>query len=117
MRHTATGITVFLLLVASVPGTALAQGGTLRIGMTASNTGFRINLLKSVRKIDDYTVEFESVKPSSFVPYQLLYVMMVSPANWAKTGKDWRKYGESPSGTGPFRVTRFVPRERLELEV
>ena len=37
-------------------------------------------------------------------------------ANWAKVGKDWRKYAESPSGTGPFRVTRFVPRERLELE-
>jgi len=38
------------------------------------------------------------VKPSSFVPYQLLYVMMVSPTNWAKVGKDWRKYAESPSG-------------------
>jgi ABC-type transport system substrate-binding protein len=86
-----------------------------RVG--ASNTGFRISLIKSVRKVDDYTVEFESVKPSSFVPYQLLYVMMVSPANFAKVGKDWRKYAESPSGTGPFKVTRFVPRERLELEV
>jgi len=43
-----------------------------RVG--ASNAGVRINLLKSVRKIDDYTVEFESVKPTSFVPYQLLYV-------------------------------------------
>jgi peptide/nickel transport system substrate-binding protein len=85
-----------------------------RVG--AGNTGFRLSLIKKVKKIDDYTVEVESVKPSSFVPYQLLYVMMVSPANWNKVGKDWRKYAESPSGTGPLKVTRFVPRERLELE-
>ena len=82
----------------------------------ASNTGFRLSLIKSVKRIDDYTVEFESVKSSSFLPYQLLYLMMVSPANWTKVGKDWRKYAESPSGTGPYRVTKFVPRERLELE-
>ena len=82
----------------------------------ASSAAVRINLIKSVKKVDDYTVEVESVKPSSFLPYQLLYVMIVSPANWTKVGKDWRKYAESPSGTGPFRVTRFVPRERLELE-
>jgi peptide/nickel transport system substrate-binding protein len=35
---------------------------------------------------------------------------------WEKAGKDWRKFAEHPSGTGPFRVTRLVPRERLELE-
>src|SRR6202008_944258 len=37
MRHTVTGITFFVLLVAALSGTALAQGGTLRIGMTASD--------------------------------------------------------------------------------
>ena len=82
----------------------------------AGNTGFRLTLFKSWKKVDDYTVDIETNRQSAWLPYQMLYVMMVSPANWEKTGKDWRKYAESPSGTGPFKVTRFVPRERLELE-
>jgi ABC-type transport system substrate-binding protein len=82
----------------------------------ASQIGFRIPSLKALRKIDDYTVEIETTTPTSFVPYQLVYFVMVSPTNWEKVGKDWRKYAERPSGTGPFRVTRLVPRERLELE-
>ncbi len=39
----------------------------------------------------------------------------VSQGEWEKF-KDWRKFAENASGTGPFRLTRFVPRERLELE-
>ena len=49
------------------------------------------------------------------MPYQVCYMLIVSPTQWQKF-KDWRKFAEQPSGTGPFRVTRFVPRERLELE-
>src|SRR6185436_16915158 len=67
------------------------------------------------RKVDDYTVEFETNKPTSFVPYQIVYMVIVSPTQWDKV-KDWRKFAEQPSGTGPFKVARFVPRERLELD-
>src|SRR2546427_529785 len=42
-------------------------------------------------------------------------MVIVSPAQWNKV-KDWRTFAEQPSGTGPFRVTKFVPRERLELD-
>jgi peptide/nickel transport system substrate-binding protein len=76
----------------------------------------RVPSLKSIRKIDDYTVEIETTTPTSFVPYQAIYMAIVSPTQWEKVGKDWRKFAEHPSGTGPFRVTRLVPRERLELE-
>src|SRR5262245_58322722 len=37
----------------------------------AAFVDFRIPLLKSWRKIDDYTVEFTTTRPSSFVPYQV----------------------------------------------
>jgi ABC-type transport system substrate-binding protein len=80
------------------------------------NVSFRLALLKSIKKLDDYTVEFETTRPTSFVPYQVVFMMIVSPSQWEKVGRDWRKFAERPSGTGPFRVTRFVPRERLELE-
>src|SRR5690349_23201069 len=37
MRAVAVGITLVVLIVLAVPGSASAQGGTLRIGMTASD--------------------------------------------------------------------------------
>src|SRR5215216_2225994 len=82
----------------------------------AAFVDFRIPLLKSWRKIDDYTVEFTTTRPSSFVPYQVCYVLFSSPTQWEKLGRDWAKVAENPSGTGPFKLTRLVPRERAELE-
>ena len=82
----------------------------------AAFVDFRIPLLKSWRKIDDYTVEFTTIRPSSFVPYQVCYVLFSSPTQWEKVGRDWAKVAENPSGTGPFKLTKLVPRERAELE-
>ncbi|HXH13562.1 MAG TPA: ABC transporter substrate-binding protein [Alphaproteobacteria bacterium] len=82
----------------------------------AGMVDFRIPLLKSWRKIDDYTVEFTTIRPSSFVPYQVCYVLFSSPTQWEKMGRDWGKVAMQPAGTGPFKLTRLVPRERAELE-
>jgi ABC-type transport system substrate-binding protein len=82
----------------------------------AGEVGFRLILIKekSWRKIDDYTVEIESVRPSSWLPYNLVYLLMASPGHTAKVGRD--AFARNPSGTGPFRLTRLAPRERAELE-
>jgi ABC-type transport system substrate-binding protein len=80
----------------------------------AGQIGFRITVIKGYRKIDDYTVEFTTTRPSSFVPFQLVYVLYSSPAQWEKVGRDWRAFAANPSGTGPFKMTAFVPRERAE---
>jgi peptide/nickel transport system substrate-binding protein len=82
----------------------------------AGNVGFRLTTIKSYRKLDDYTVEFTTTQPSSFVPFQLVYVLYSSPAQWEKVGRDWRAFAANPSGTGPFKMARFVPRERAEYE-
>jgi peptide/nickel transport system substrate-binding protein len=74
----------------------------------------RLTAIKGYKKIDDYTVEFTTTQPSSFVLFQLIYVLYSSPAQWDKVGKDWRAFAVNPSGTGPFKMTRFVPRERAE---
>ena len=42
----------------------------------------------------------------------MAYLQIVSSIPWGKV-KDWRKFAEQPPGTGPFKVGRFVPRERL----
>jgi peptide/nickel transport system substrate-binding protein len=82
----------------------------------AGNVGFRLITIKTYRKLDDYTVEFTTTQPSSFILFQLVYVLYSSPAQWEKVGRDWRAFAANPSGTGPFKMARFVPRERAEYE-
>jgi ABC-type transport system substrate-binding protein len=45
----------------------------------AAEIAFRITVIKDYRKIDDYTVEFTTTRPSSFVPFQVVYVLYSSP--------------------------------------
>jgi peptide/nickel transport system substrate-binding protein len=45
----------------------------------------------------------------------MLWFLVSSPAQWEKLGKDWNKFASDPSGTGPFKQARLVPRERVEL--
>jgi ABC-type transport system substrate-binding protein len=76
----------------------------------------QIAMFKSWRKLDDYTIEFTTTHPSSFVPFRLHNVVYGSPTQWEKAGRDWRAVANNPAGTGPFKLTRLVPRERAELE-
>ncbi len=81
----------------------------------ASLVNFRIPAVKSYRKVDKYTVEFTTKTPDSFFPFQISYILYASPAQWEKTGRDWSKFAFNPSGTGPWKLTQLVPRERAEL--
>lgn len=81
----------------------------------ASLVNFRIPAYKSVRKVDDYTVEFTTKTPDAFWPYQICYILMASPKQWETTGKDWAKFALTPSGTGPWKLTALKAREFAEL--
>ena len=80
-----------------------------------SLVNFRIPSIKSYKKIDDYTVEFTTHAPDSFVPYQLCYILIASPKHWEATGKDWNQFAKTPSGTGPWKLAALAPRERAEF--
>ncbi|WP_164738492.1 ABC transporter substrate-binding protein [Aquabacter cavernae] len=95
-----------------------------QVGVTAS----RMPTLVSAKKIDDLTVEFTTKEPDSFLPYNLTNLFVVSPAKWqalydkaegadakAKAAAAWTAFAADASGTGPWKMTKFVPRERLEL--
>ncbi|QMV71815.1 ABC transporter substrate-binding protein [Comamonas piscis] len=97
-----------------------------QVGVTAS----RMPTLKSAKKIDDLTVELTTTEPDSFLPINLTNLFMASPAHWAKklaavpasvSGKAerskaaWTAFAADPSGTGPFKGARLVPRERFEM--
>src|SRR5437899_7806498 len=95
-----------------------------QVGVTAS----RMPTLASARKIDDMTVEFASKQPGSFRPIHLTNLFMASPAKWqklfdaaegadakAKAPAAWAAFARDASGTGPWKMSSFTPRERLEL--
>ena len=75
----------------------------------------RIPSVKAWRKIDDYTVEITTPSPDAMLPYQLTWFLISSPTQWEKVGKDWKKFAFKPSGTGPFKLTKLVPRERAVM--
>ena len=95
-----------------------------QVGVTAS----RMPTLRSARKIDDLTVELTTSEPDAFLPLNLTNLFMASPAHWKKkfdaaagaTPADkskaaWTAFAADASGSGPFKMARFVPRERLEV--
>jgi peptide/nickel transport system substrate-binding protein len=95
-----------------------------QVGLTAS----RMPTLVSARKIDDMTVELTTKEPDSFLPINLTNLFMASPAKWqklfdaaagadakAKSQAAWAAFAKDASGTGPWKMSSFTPRERLEL--
>lgn len=75
----------------------------------------RLPSVASYRKVDDKTVEITTKVVDSFFPYQMLWFLVSSPAQYEKLGRDWDKFAKEPSGTGPFKLGKFVPREMAEL--
>lgn len=75
----------------------------------------RIPAVASYKVVDKLTVEITTKSPDATLPYQLAWIMMSSPAQWEKVGKSWEAFAKTPSGTGPWKLTAFVPRERAEM--
>ena len=97
-----------------------------QVGVTAS----RMPTLRSARKIDELTVELTSSEPDAFLPINLTNLFIASPAQWEakykavdaavtdpaeRAKKAWTAFAADASGTGPFKMSAFAPRERLEL--
>lgn len=94
----------------------------------AAVTMNRMPSLVSARKIDDLTVEINTSVPDSSIPINLSNLFIASPTLWqkhfaaaqggddaAKAKAAWAAFEKNPSGTGPWKFDRLVPRERLEL--
>ena len=75
----------------------------------------RIPSIATYTKVDDYTVEITTKAVNALFPYELPWFLISSPAQWEKLGRDWNKFASQPSGTGPFKLDKLVPRERAEL--
>jgi peptide/nickel transport system substrate-binding protein len=76
----------------------------------------RVPLMGSYKKIDDFTVGITTTRPASYLPYMAVYLLFTSPASFEKAGHDWAKVATLPAaGTGPFRITKIVPRQEADL--
>ncbi len=83
---------------------------------SSAMTRSRVPLMASYKKIDDDTVSISTTRPASYLPYMLVYVLFTSPASFEKAGHDWAKVATLPAaGTGPFRITKIVPRQEADL--
>lgn len=82
----------------------------------AGITRARVPVMDSYRKIDDLTVEIRTKQPASYFPYMAVYILFTSPRSFEQAGRDWTKVASlPPAGTGPFRLSKVMPREAVEL--
>jgi peptide/nickel transport system substrate-binding protein len=75
----------------------------------ASNYRF----VKSYRKIDDYTVSMTTTQKYAWLAYDALTFYIPSPTVVKKFGDE--KYTPNAVGTGPFKITKYVDGETMEL--
>jgi peptide/nickel transport system substrate-binding protein len=76
----------------------------------------RVPVMGSYKKVDDFTVAITTTRPVSYFPYMSVYLLFTSPASFEKAGHDWAKVATLPAaGTGPFRITKIVPRQEADL--
>ena len=68
-----------------------------------------------VEKVDDHTVAFTTKAPDSLFPYEISYVLMISPCRAKEVNNNWTEYALHPSGTGPYKFDKMVAHQRLEL--
>ena len=81
----------------------------------AAQGSSRIPAVATYKVIDPYTVEISTKDPDAFLPFQLAWIPMSSPAQWEKLGKSWEAFAKTPSGTGPWKLISWTPRERAEM--
>ena len=75
----------------------------------------RLPSVASYKALDPMTVQVTTKAVDALFPYQMLWFLISSPAQYAKLGNSWEKFAFAPSGTGPFKLAALVPRTRVEL--
>jgi peptide/nickel transport system substrate-binding protein len=82
----------------------------------AGITRARVPILDGYHKIDTNTVAITTKEPASYFPYMVVYILFTSPSSFEKAGRDWGRVEMLPAaGTGPFRLSKVLPREFAEL--
>ena len=71
----------------------------------AANNASRAPFIAKWEKVDDFTVAIYTRTPTTYFPEVLAGILITSPAQYEKLGRNWQAFSKEPSGTGAFRVT------------
>ena len=74
-----------------------------------------LGMLDRWEKIDDGKIAIYTKTPFSFLHYLLTVFLIASPRQWEKMGRSWIGFAKSPSGTGPFKITRVLAGQYAEM--
>jgi peptide/nickel transport system substrate-binding protein len=74
-----------------------------------------VNMVDHWQKTDETHLAIYTKAPFSFFPYMVPTMLIVSPAQWEKAGRNWAEFGKAPAGTGPFKITKVVPGQSVEM--
>jgi peptide/nickel transport system substrate-binding protein len=74
-----------------------------------------VSMIDGYEKVDDSTIAITTKYPFSFLPYLLTRILIASPTVWESSGKSWVNFAKNPSGTGPFKITRVIPGQYVEM--
>ena len=80
----------------------------------AAQMSWRMPGVHAYRVLDKQHLEITTDGPDSTLPYQLTALFISSPARW-KTAGSWAEFGKQPSGTGPWVMQHYAPRESAVL--
>lgn len=75
----------------------------------------RTSNIDKVEKVDEYTFAITTKITESLYPYNLPFIFMLSKCALDKANNDYAAYAKAPAGSGPYKFSSVVPRERLEL--
>lgn len=75
----------------------------------------RIPTVASYKVLSDLSVEVVTSEVNALLPHQMAFILMSSPARWESVGKSWDAFIKTPSGTGPWKLESYVPRERAVI--
>lgn len=74
----------------------------------------RVAGIKSYEAVDEHTFKIVTNRPYAFLLWDLQGMLLPSPTAVKKYGN--KEYVQYASGTGPFRMTRYVDGQVMELE-
>lgn len=80
---------------------------------SAANASAAFRYFDGWRKLDRYTVEITTTQPYALLLWDLAGIFFPSPAVVKKVGN--ADYNQHAVGTGPFRMTKYVDGEVMEL--
>jgi peptide/nickel transport system substrate-binding protein len=69
--------------------------------------------IASYAKVDPYTVQIKTQTPYAFLPDDLLTIFIASPTAVKTFGN--ANYNQHATGTGPFRMTKYIDGQVMEL--